>query len=198
MKALVCLSAPVFLETTAGPANVITQRPQIPIRLALAQYILGRLPAPAVLYDRNAPSSANDVMGTIRGWWWLGGCPVLFSRAGSTAGADEGILPMSPTTENANRRPKCNAKKDSSGVNCCDWPIAKSRARGKNMRAHDHPNRMADVAQVQEAVEPSLDSRDVGGGTEPEYAETSGSAEDLLDRWSSSMSADMRGGVDVQ
>jgi len=52
---------------------------------------------------------------------------------------------------------------------------------------------MADVAQVQEAVEPSLDSRDVGGDTEPEYAVTSGGAEGLLDRSSSSMSADMRG-----
>jgi hypothetical protein len=103
MKALVCLSAPVFLEVSGGPANVIffayvaakdpgygqvvnscfrsttyrlltTQRPQIPSKPVHAEYITGRLPAPEVLYERKALKVEKDVMGTISGW--VGGRPL--------------------------------------------------------------------------------------------------------------------------
>jgi len=92
MKALVCLSVPVFLERSVGPANMISQvrpkngvrnggsyrwyhskkpltnhRPQIPTRPVHAEYTLGRLPAPVVLYERKALRSAKDTMGTTRG-----------------------------------------------------------------------------------------------------------------------------------
>lgn len=126
-------------------------------------------------------------------------------------------LTTRPTTENANRRPKCRAKKDSSGVILCwDWPMANSRTRGKNMRAHDQDikldgsrlsdclstdNRsrttnMPDAAQVQAAVVPSLTSSGfVASGTGPGSTEASSRLEDarrLPDKSSSSSAEDMR------
>jgi hypothetical protein len=87
-------------------------------------------------------------------------------------------LTTRPAAESANRRPKCNAKNDSSGVSRSDWPIANKRTPGKNMRAHDHTNKldrgaggcqighqmicratnMALAAQAQDALELSLTS----------------------------------------
>lgn len=62
-----------------------THRPQIPTRPVHAEYTLGRLPAPVVLYERKALRSAKDTTGTTRGW--AGGS---FSvRAGT--GTEEGI-----------------------------------------------------------------------------------------------------------
>jgi hypothetical protein len=127
-------------------------------------------------------------------------------------------LTTRPTAEDANRRPKCKARKDSSGVILCwDWPMAKRRMRGKNMRAHDQDikldfkdqdcqmayrtdsrttTNMPDAAQVQEAVVPSLKSSAfVVSGTGPGSTEASSELEDarrLSDKSSSSTAEDMR------
>ena len=62
-----------------------TQRPQIPTRPVLAEYAMGRLPAPVVLYERKALRRKKDTMGTISGW---ARGPFL-SSAGT--GSEEGI-----------------------------------------------------------------------------------------------------------
>lgn len=125
-------------------------------------------------------------------------------------------LSTRPAAENANRRPKCKAKKDSSGVIICrGGPMAKSRIRGKNMRAHDQDNKldqssrlsdfllnhpisrtstnMPEAAQVHEAVVPSLRSSGFTGreSTEASVSELE-DARRLLDKSSSSNVEDMR------
>jgi hypothetical protein len=187
MKALVCLSAPVFLETTGGPVNTIflhvakdrgyglcllvfqraTYHPEAPNphRTRARGVDQGEAPGASSVVRQEGAQKRERCDGHDKGVNRRSLLVGLGQGSSSRWGRNLEIsklidllagvgfartLTTRPTAEHANRRPKCKAKKDSSGVILCwDWPMANSRMRGKNMRAHDQDIKLDNGSRLQ-------------------------------------------------